>query len=425
MIKTKRVAVAGFGNVGKGVIEVLLQGQIPELKLEKIVVKHPGKIRPFSVDPSLIVTDFSQVIRDPNIDVIVEVMGGIKDAVSLILSALRNGKDIVTANKVVISQHGNEIFSLAIKLGRTVGFRGTFVGCNALIHDLSLSARRIRRMCAILNGTCNYILSHMARSGISFEQALREAQEKGYAEANASEDIDGLDTAHKIQILLGVISNTYNIPPDIPCEGIRDITMQDIQYAKELGYAIKLLGVIERENGSVTVFVRPTLVPYGTMLASIEDANNAIELENDLGVVSGLIAPGAGTYPTTVAIINDLLDIARGATLMMPTLNTPIVLNDIGNIRGRYYLRLTVKDQPRVLAQITRILGDHDISLASVIQKESAPAEAVPVVMTTHEVKERELRAALEKVDQLEVVKAKTKIIPILEGRGQQPAFIR
>jgi len=200
--------------------------------------------------------------------------------------------------------------------------------------------------------------------------------------------------------------------------------MQDIQYAKELGYAIKLLGVIERENGSVTVFVRPTLVPHGTMLASIEDANNAIELENDLGVVSGLIAPGAGTYPTTVAIINDLLDIARGAPLMMPTLNTPIVLNDIGNIRGRYYLRLTVKDQPRVLAQITRILGDHDISLASVIQKESAPAEAVPVVMTTHEVKERELRAALEKVDQLEVVKAKTKIIPILEGRGQQPAFI-
>jgi len=424
-MKIKRVAVAGFGNVGKGVIEVLLQGQIPELKLEKIVVKHPNKVRPFTVEPNLIVTDFSQVVQDPNIDIVVEVMGGTKDAASLILSALRNGKDIATANKAVITQHGNEIFSLATDLGRTIGLRGTFVGCNALIHDLSLSRKSIHKIYAILNGTCNYILSHMARTGISFEQVLREAQEKGYAEADASDDIDGVDTARKIQILLGIISNTYNIPPEIPCEGIRNVTMQDIQYAKELGYAIKLLGIIEREDGSITVFVRPALIPHGTLLASVEDANNAIELENDLGVVSGLVAPGAGTYPTTVAIINDLLDIAHGAALMMPTSNTPVVLNDIGNIRGRYYLRLTVKDQPGVLAQITRILGDHDISLASVIQKEWAPAEAVPLVMTTHQVKERELRAALEKMDQLEVVKAKTMVINILEGGSQQPALIR
>ena len=424
-MKTKHVAVAGFGNIGKGVIEVLLQGRIPELKLEKIVVKHPDKVRPFSVDSDVIVTDFSQVVRDPNIDVVVEVMGGVEDAATLIVSALRNGKDVVTANKAVITQRGSEIFSLASDFGRTVGFRGTFVGCNALIHDLTLSRRRIQRIHAILNGTCNYILSHMARTGISFEQALKEAQENGYAEADASEDIDGIDTARKIQILLGIISNTYNIPPEIPCEGIRDVTMQDIQYAKELGYAIKLLGVIQRENGSVTVFVRPALAPHGTLLASVEDANNAIELENDLGVVSGLVAPGAGTYPTTVAIINDLLDITHGAALMMPTSNIPVVLNDIGNIRGRYYLRLTVKDQPGVLAQITKILGDHDISLASVIQKEWAPAEAVPVVMTTHQVQERELRAALEKVDKLEVVKAKTMVINILEGGGQQPALIR
>ena len=410
--------------MGKGVIEVLLQGRIPELKLEKIVVKHPNKVRPFNVDPDLIVTDFSQVVQDPNIDVIVEVMGGTKDAASLILSALHNGKDVVTANKAVITQHGNEIFSLATDLGRTVGLRGTFVGCNALIHDLSLSRNRIHRIHAILNGTCNYILSHMARTGISFDQALREAQEWGYAEADASEDIDGIDTTRKIQILLGIISNTYNIPPEIPCEGIGDITMQDIQYAKELGYAIKLLGIIERENGLVTVFVRPALALHGTMLASVEDANNAIELENNLGVVSGLIAPGAGTYPTAVAIINDLLDIAYGAAPMMPTSNAPVILNDIGNIIGRYYLRLTVKDQPGVLAQITKILGDHNISLASVIQKEWAPAEAVPVVMTTHEVKEKELRAALQKMDQLEVVKAETKVIHILESRGQ-PALIK
>jgi homoserine dehydrogenase len=413
-VKTKGVAVAGFGNVGKGVIEVLLQKRVPELKLEKIIVKHPDKARPFGVDSNLITTDFSQVVQDPNIDIVVEVTGGIEEAASLILAALQSGKDVVTANKAVISQRGDEIFSLATKLGRTVGFRGTFVGCNALIHDLSLSAKRIHRMCAILNGTCNYILSHMARTGISFEQALKEAQEKGYAEVDASEDIDGIDTARKIQILLGVISNTYNIPLDIPCEGIREVTMQDIQYAKGLGYAIKLLGVIERENDSATVFVRPALVPHGTMLASVEDANNAIELENDLGVVSGLIAPGAGTYPTAVAIINDLLDIAHGATFMMPTSNTPVVLSDIGEIRGRYYLRLTVIDQPGVLAQITKILGDHDISLASVIQKESISTESVSVIMTTYQVKEKELRAALQKIDQLQVVKAKTEVIQIL-----------
>ncbi|MEA3442619.1 MAG: homoserine dehydrogenase [Chloroflexota bacterium] len=414
-METKRVAIAGFGNVGKGVIEVLLQKQIPELKLEKIIVKHPEKTRPFGVDSNLITTDSSQVVQDSNVDVIVEVMGGIEDAASLILTALQNGKDVVTANKAVISQRGNEIFSLATKVGRTVGFRGTFVGCNALIHDLSLSAGRIHRMRAILNGTCNYILSHMAHTGISFEQALKEAQEKGYAEVDASEDIDGIDTARKIQILLGVISNTYNIPSDIPREGIREITLQDIQYARELGYAIKLIGVIERKNDSATVFVRPVLVPQGTMLASIEDANNAIELENDLGVVSGLIAPGAGTYPTTVAIINDLLDIAHGAALMMPTSNIPVALNDIGDIQGRYYLRLTVVEQPGVLAQITRILGDHNISLASIIQKESVSAESVSVIITTYQVREEELRAAMQQVDHLQVVKAKTEIIHILE----------
>ncbi|MCD6567727.1 MAG: homoserine dehydrogenase [Dehalococcoidia bacterium] len=412
-MKAKRVAVAGFGNVGKGVIEILLQKQIPELKLAKIVVKHPDKSRPFNVDPELVTTDFARVVHDPEIDIVVEVMGGVEDARSLILDALQNGKDIVTANKAIIAR-GNEVFSLAAKLGRTIGFRGTFVGCNTLIHDLSLSAGRIRRMCAILNGTCNYILSHMSRRGIPFEQALKEAQEQGYAEADASDDIDGIDTARKIQILSGVINNTFNMPPDVPCEGIREITMQDIQYGRELGYAIKLVGIVEKGKDSATIFVRPVLVPHGSLLASVEDANNAIELEDDLGVVSALVAPGAGTYPTAVAIINDLLDIAHGDTFMMPTSNTPIVLNDTGDIETRYYLRLTVIDQPGVLAQITRILGDHNISLASIIQKEAVSAKSVSVIVTTYLVREKELRAALQQIDLLEVVKAKTRIIQIL-----------
>jgi homoserine dehydrogenase len=412
-MEAKRVAVAGFGNVGKGVIEILLQKQIPELKLAKIVVKHPDKSRPFNVDPDLVTTDFATVVNDPTIDIIVEVMGGIEDARSLIMDALQNGKDIVTANKAIISS-GAEIFSLAAKQKRIIGFRGTFVGCNTLIHDLSLSAGRIHRMCAILNGTCNYILSRMSRRGVSFEQALKEAQEQGYAEADASEDIDGLDTARKIQILSGVINNTFNMPSDVFCEGIREITMQDIQYSKELGYIIKLVGMVEREDNSATIFVRPVLMPQGSLLASVEDANNAIELEDNFGVVSILVAPGAGTYPTAVAIINDLLDIAHGDTSMMPTTSAPIILNDAGDIEARYYLRLTVVDQPGVLAQITRILGDHKISLASVIQKAEVSAKAVSVIVTTYTVREKELRAALAKIDHLEVVKAKTMVIQIL-----------
>jgi len=249
-----------------------------------------------NVDPDLVTTDFATVVNDPTIDIIVEVMGGIEDARSLIMDALQNGKDIVTANKAIISS-GAEIFSLAAKQKRIIGFRGTFVGCNTLIHDLSLSAGRIHRMCAILNGTCNYILSRMSRRGVSFEQALKEAQEQGYAETDASEDIDGLDTARKIQILSGVINNTFNMPSDVFCEGIREITMQDIQYSKELGYIIKLVGMVEREDNSATIFVRPVLMPQGSLLASVEDANNAIELEDNFGVVSILVAPGAGTYP--------------------------------------------------------------------------------------------------------------------------------
>ncbi len=414
----KKVAVIGFGNVGRGVISILLRGEAPGVELSKIVVKHRDKPRPFEVPSKLISTDLAQVIKDPEVDIVVELIGGIEPARTLIIDALQSGKDVVTTNKVLIAEHGTEIFSLASQLNQYVGFRGTFVGCHSLIHELSLgrfATKRIKKLRAILNGTCNYILSAMTKEGKSFQDALCEAQQKGYAESDPSEDIDGIDTARKIRILLGLINNTFKTPAAFPVEGIRNVTIHDIQYAKELGYKIKLLGMIEQEESYSYMRVQPMLVPQDSLLGSVEGVDNAIEIEDEYGIVSGLVAPGAGTYPTATAVIKDLLDIANGMKSLMPKVGKEIVLGNISDTLTRCYLRVSVVDQPGVLAQISKIFAEHDISIAAVIQKESRAKDFVPIVITTHSALERNLHLAIKEVDKLSVVKAKTQVIRILD----------
>ncbi len=419
MVATKKVAVIGFGNIGSGVVELLYQKGVSGLELARVVDIDLERQRAVTLPASYLTTDWQSVVSDPEIDIVVELIGGIEPAGSVLLAALQQGKDVVTANKKLLAQHGDRIFQVAARWQRRVGFRASFVGCHALIHEFQqagATAKKFRRIYAILNGTSNYILATMSREGKSFGEALSEAQSKGYAESDPSDDIDGLDTANKIRILLGLISNSYHTVAPFPIEGIRDITAQDIQYATELGYAVKLVGVIEQSAGVFSVAVYPALVPQMSLLGSLQGVYNGTELESEYGVVSGLIAPGAGTYPTADAVVKDLLDIAEGRTLPMPKSAEPLVLGLPEAVERRFYLRLGVADQAGVLAQIFNIFWKYNISITAVIQKEAVSKEFVPVVMTTHLAKEGDLQAAIEQVDKLGVVKAKTKIIRILKA---------
>ena len=419
MAGTKKVAVVGFGNIGTGVVELLYKRGVAGLELSRVCDIDLERKRPITLPSSYLTTDWRQIVSDPEIDIVVELIGGIEPAKSVLVEALQNGKDVVTANKMLLAQDGQPIFQLVSTLNRRIGFRASFVGAHSLIHELrqaGTAAKKFRRIYAILNGTCNYILSTMSREGKGFKEALGEAQEKGYAEPDPSDDIDGIDTANKIRILLGLISNSYHAVAPFPIEGIRDISLQDIQYADELGYSIKLIGVIEQKDGVFNVGVHPALVPKVSLLGSLEGAYNGIELEDEYGIVSGLIAPGAGTYPTADAVIKDMVDIAEGRTLPMPNSARNLVLGPTGAVERRYYLRFSVVDQAGVLAQICDIFWKYNISIAAVIQKEAVSKEFVPVVMTTHLAKEGDLQAAIERVDKLDVVKAKTKITRILKA---------
>jgi len=419
MAGTKKVAVIGFGNIGGGVVELLYQKGIAGLELSRVCDIDLERKRPVALPASYLTTDWRLVVKDPEIDIVVELIGGIEPARSILLEALNNGKDVVTANKSLLAQEGDRIFQLASTLNRRLGFRASFVGGHRLIHEFrqaGITAKKFRGIYAILNGTCNYILSTMTTEGKEFAEVLKEAQEQGYTESDPSEDIDGIDTANKIRILLGLISNSYHAAGPFPVEGIRNITAQDIQYAAELGYSVKLVGVIEQKEGVFSVSVHPALVPKMSLLGSLEGAYNGIELEDEYGIVSGLVAPGAGTYPTADAVVKDLLDIAEGRTLPMPNSAEALVLSSTEAVERRYYLRFSVVDQAGVLAQICDIFWKYNISIAAVIQKEAVSKEFVPVVMTTYLAKEGDLLAAIDKVDKLDVAKAKTKIIRILRA---------
>ena len=421
MAGTKKVAVIGFGNIGSGVVEFLYQKGVAGLELTWVCDIDLERERPVALPASYLSTDWRPVVSDPEIDIVVELIGGIEPARSILLAALENGKDVVTANKTLLAQEGEHIFQAASALNRCLGFRASFVGCHSLIHEFrqaGTTAKKFRRIYAILNGTCNYILSTMSREGKGFEEALREAQEKGYAESDPSDDIDGKDTESKIRILLGLISNSYHAVGPFPVEGIRNITAQDIQYAAELGYSVKLVGVIEQKEGVFNVGVYPVLVPRVSLLGSLEGAYNGVELEDEYGIVSGLIAPGAGTYPTADAVVKDLLDIAEGRTLPMPNSAEALTLGSTQDVERGCYLRFSVVDQAGVLAQICNIFWEYNISIAAVIQKEAVSKEFVPVVVTTYLAKEGDLQAAIDKVDKLDVVKAKTKIIRILKANA-------
>jgi homoserine dehydrogenase len=419
MSSVKKVAVIGFGNIGVGVVRALYEKGVNGLELVKVVDIDLKKRRPVKIPKGMLIDDWKVVVNDPEIDIIVETIGGIEPAKSIQIQALKNGKDVVTANKKLLAAEGEDIFSLAVKLNRKVGFRASFVGCHSLIHEFQqagAATKQFKRIYAILNGTSNYILSTMSRDEKSFKEALKEAQEKGFAERDPSDDIDGNDTANKIRILVNLITNSYQKVPAFTVEGIRNITSQDIEYAAELGYSIKLVGVIEQIKDTFAVGVHPALLPESSLLGSLEGAYNGTELEDEYGVISGLVAPGAGVYPTTDAIVKDLADIVEGRQMPMPTSKSPLVLGSTANAERRYYLRFSVLNQAGVLAQICNIFWKYKISIAGVIQKEPVSTRFVPIVMTTYLAKEKDIQDALQEVDKLPMVKVETRLIRILSA---------
>jgi homoserine dehydrogenase len=364
------------------------------------------------VDPAIMTTDADAVIDDPSVDVVVELIGGTTVARRLTLKALKAGKSVVTANKALLAEFGEEIFAAADEFDADLYYEASVAGGIPVIRALreGLLVNHIERIYGILNGTCNYILTEMEKGEASFENVLAEAQVAGYAEADPALDIDGHDTAHKAVILASL---AYGLPVPMSAvvvEGIRGFSNVDIEYALELGYRIKLLAVIRYVEREIEVRVHPALVPMEHMLASVNGVFNAVLVRGDVVGDTLYYGRGAGRLPTASAVLADLGDVARNLAFRANRRVPPLVqykgygkIRDIEDIESRYYLRLSLVDHPGVMAQVAKILGEHDISIASVIQKEDRMGKHVPVIFLTQKAREARLKKALREIEQSDV----------------------
>jgi len=423
------IGIIGFGNVGSGVVKILkerkafLFGKIgTEIIVRKICDKDINSKRNVAVDKSLLTTNAKEIIDDPQIDVVVELIGGIQPAKDFIVEALNKGKSIVTANKALLSEYGNELFALAKDRGKSIYFEASVGAGIPIIKSLreGLVANKFRSVFGIVNGTSNYILSRMSDGNVSFTDALKEAQKKGFAESNPSLDIEGMDSAHKLIILTYLCFGKIVSKKDMFVEGITEVSLADVNYAKELGYQIKLLAIAKREGDELEVRVHPTLLPEDHMLSSVREVFNAIYVESDLAGELLFYGPGAGQLCAASAVVSDLVDLTQGikAGLFRPTLNfamdnTIKKIRKVEDFESKYYIRFMALDKPGVLAKISGVLARYGISISSVTQKEKLRSQAVPVVMVTHEAKEKDLRAALAQINQLDAVKEKAMAIRI------------
>jgi len=426
------VGLLGFGTVGSGVVKILLENrQLIEsrlgasLALKWIALRDLEKDRGVAVDASLVTTDPEMVVNDPEVDIVVELIGGYDPAKTFILKAIENGKHVVTANKALLAAHGDEIFSAASRKGVEVGFEASVGGGIPLIRSIKegLVANSIQGLYGILNGTANYILTKMTDQGEAFSDVLKEAQKLGYAEADPTFDIEGIDTAHKLTILLSI---AYGIPIDFEAvytEGISKVTPLDIKFIKEFGYRIKLLAISKDDGEAIEARVHPTLIPADAMLANVNEAYNALYIQGDAVGNVMFYGPGAGMMPTGSAVVSDLVDVARnilgGAVGRVPSIGYQPAevkarrIKSIEELETEYYFRFSAEDRPGVLSKISGILGRHQISIKSVHQKGRDLVGAVPIVMITHEAKEAAVKEALSEIDQLDIAKDKTVLIRI------------
>lgn len=422
MQKTK-VAIVGMGTVGTGVARLLLDygdrtarhaGRT--LWLEQVVVSDLKKRRGVELPAGLLTSDLKKVTSNPEISVVAHLVGGLEPARSIMLELLESGKDVVTANKALLAEHGPELFDRARELGRTIAFEAAVAGGIPIIANIStcLSANQVSQLDAILNGTSNFILSQMDERGWSYDQALKEAQRLGYAEADPTMDVDGTDTAQKLAILSHLAFGARVHWSEIPRIGIDKLHLADMAYAKELGYRVKLLAIAQLVPEGLELHVSPTLVRMGTPLAEVRAAFNAIRVVGDAVGPVFYHGQGAGQMPTASAVVADLIDTVVGrAAITFRILQLwsdqyeRVPPRDHAKVPGRYYLRFDVEDRPGVMADITGVLGRHGVSIASVIQHEQREQESgvVPLVIMTHQTTEGASRDACAEIDRLSCVR--------------------
>ncbi len=434
-MKPMQVGLLGIGTVGGGTFRVLSRNREEitrragrEIRIAMVADKATDRARELVGNNAEVVDDAMKVITNPNIDIVVELIGGYSPAKDFVLKAIANGKHVVTANKALLAVHGNEIFAAAQKAGVMVAFEAAVAGGVPIIKALreGLTANRIEWIAGIINGTSNFILSEMRAKGKTFDEVLQEAQKLGYAEADPTFDIEGIDAAHKLTIMSAI---AFGVPMQFDkayTEGISKLTKQDIEYAEQLGYRIKLLGLTRRTANGIELRVHPTLIPTKRLIANVEGVMNAILVKGDAVGSTMYYGAGAGAEPTASAVVADLVDVTRMHTSdpehRVPHLafqpdqltDTPILSMD--EVETSYYLRMRVFDRPGVLADVTRILADNHISIDAMIQKEpSEGEEQVDIIMLTHLCREKNINAAMKKIEALDSVDGKITRIRLEE----------
>jgi len=430
-VEPVRIGLLGCGTIGSGVVKLLRQnGDLlarrlgRPLELVAVVDKQLPRRNPLRIPARLIVREPAAMVTRPDIDIVIELFGGLEPARSLILKALAAGKDVVTANKLLLAEHGEKIFRAAAKAGVGLGFEASVGGGIPIIRTLreALAGDRQSRVYGILNGTCNSILTTMSEADVEFADALRQAQSAGLAEANPALDIEGHDTAHKLCLLAALAFGAMLKPSEVHTEGITHITQTDIRFARELGFTIKLLAIAKNDDGAIEARVHPTMLPAHHVLASVGGAFNAIYIHGEALGETMYLGLGAGQMPTATAVVADILDLARarlgtGAPRSHP-LGYPVSfmkrarVKPMADVICEYYLRFMAEDKPGVLGRIASVLGRNHISIASVIQQDRDVARTVPVIMRTHQASERNLMRALKEISRQRIV-------------GAPPAFIR
>lgn len=431
-MKSIKVGLLGFGTIGTGVVKIFQQNREvlasrlgAEIELVRIADLDTTTDRGVSLPAGLLSDDAQALLNDPEISVVIELIGGYEPARTFVLQAIHNGKHIVTANKALLALHGDEIFQAAEDAGVNVMYEAAVGGGIPIISAIkeNLGANEFTAIYGILNGTCNYILTQMEEAGDDFDDVLADAQKQGYAEADPTFDVEGIDTAHKLALLVSLCFGTRVDFDKVYTEGISKVTALDIEYAKDFGYKLKLLAIGKHDGDQVEARVHPTMIPEDYPLASINGVYNSIRLVGDFSGPVMLSGYGAGMDATASAVMGDVLSIARDLradiSTRSPALGCPqdqleqYRIKPMDQIVTSYYMRCTVKDQPGVLSQISGILGKHDISIESMVQPHRHKAGAVPIVFMTHEAEERNVTAAIAEIDNLDVIQEETLLIRI------------
>jgi homoserine dehydrogenase len=434
-MKPIKVGLLGIGTVGGGTWTVLARNQEEisrragrAIEISVVADKEVEKAKKLTAGKARVTADAFEVVRDPEIDIVIELIGGVTVAKALVLAAIENGKHVVTANKALLATHGNEIFAAAQKKGVMVAFEGAVAGGIPIIKALreGLSANRIEWIAGIINGTSNFILSEMRDKGLTFEAVLKEAKELGYAEADPTFDIEGEDAGHKLTIMAAI---AFGIPMQFDkCykEGIAKLTQGDIRYAEQLGYRIKLLGITKQTEKGIELRVHPTLIPTKRLIANVEGVMNAVLVKGDAVGATMYYGAGAGAEPTGSAVVADLVDVTRLHTAdpehrvphlaFQPDRMSNLKVLPMDEVVTSYYLRMQVEDRPGVLADITRVLADASISINAMVQREPAEGEKqVDIIMLTHQTREKSINTAIGKIEKLPVVTGKVTRIRLEE----------